>query len=118
MKDDYERRRKAERLLIRTLPDVEPSLVSTPIHQERLNPDSGFILNVCAQESEFIATSTDEWQVEVCAPGRQVDRELFDVDSFPELNNDALIPRGRVTSSGTQPRRTTSCTGNAVTSHS
>ncbi len=92
MKDDYKRRRKLERPLIRTLPDVDSTDVFTPVHQECLDMDCKFAFNMSIQGQEFIATSSDEWWLEVYGYSTENSTASFDLDSVSEISDDTVIP--------------------------
>ncbi len=92
MKDDYKRRRKAERPLIRTLPDVDTSEMFTPVHQESLDTDCGCGFFITTQEQEFLVTCSDEWWLEVYGLCNEDTTASFDVDSVSEISDDAVIP--------------------------
>ncbi len=96
MKDDYRRRRQAERALIQRLPDVDPSLVYTSTHQEYLQvqfTDSG---NISAQGNEFLVMSSDSEWLRIF---ELYDRDTafpFDTSSVSEMSifsDDRLSPK-------------------------
>ncbi len=91
MKDEYKRRHKLERPLIRTLPDVDSSHVFTPVHQECLDTDCKNVFDIDTQGQEFIVTSSDEWWLEVYGHCNE-DSTSFDVDSVSEVSDNAVIP--------------------------
>ncbi len=92
MKDEYKRRRKVERPLIRTLPDVDSSDVFTPVHQEALGTDCAYVFNITTQRQEFIATSSSDWWLEVYGDSNDDSTAPFDVDSVSEVSDDTVIP--------------------------
>ncbi len=92
MKDKYKRRRKLERALVRTLPDVDLSDVFTPVHQESLDTDCTYIFDITTQGHEFIATSSEEWWLAVYGGSNEDSAASFDLDSVSEISDDAVIP--------------------------
>ncbi len=92
MKDERKRRRKLERPLIRTLPDVETSDVFAPVHQESLDIDCGYGFFITTQEQEFIAASSDEWWLEVYGIGNENSSASFGLDSASEISDNTVIP--------------------------
>ncbi len=96
MKDDYKRRRQAERALIKRLPDVDPSLVHTSIHQEYLQVQFTYSASICTQGNDFLVVSSDsEWlRIFELHDGDTV--FSFDTDSVSEISkfsDDRLIPK-------------------------
>ncbi len=92
MKDDYKRRRKVERPLITTLPDVDSSAVFTAVRQESLDTDSEHVIDITTQGPEFIATSSIEWWIQVYGLFNEDDTASFDLDSVSEISDDRVIP--------------------------
>ncbi len=82
-----------ERPLIRTLPDVALSDAYTPVHQEFLDTDCDGIVNITTQGQEFIATSSDEWWLEVYGLSDENNTASFLLDSVSEISDDAVLPK-------------------------
>ena len=93
MKDDYKRRRKAERHLIRTLADGGPNVMFTPIRQELLDTDCGDVSNVCSEGSEFIVTSTDEFWLQVYTIEQKKSKLPLNPDLISEISDTELVPQ-------------------------
>ncbi len=82
-----------ERPLVRTLPDVATSEVLTPVHQECLDMDCKDAYFVATQGQEFIATSSDEWWLEVYGLYNENSASPFDPDSVSEISDDTVAPK-------------------------
>ncbi len=95
MKDEYKRRRKAERGSIRTLSCADASAVFTPVHQESLCTSRECFWGVSAQGNELMATVSKEYGLEVYTLNNDDDNTLLDRDSMSEISDDALVPNAR-----------------------
>ena len=95
MKDDYKRRRKAERHLIRTLADGGPNVMFKPVRQESLNVDCSVVTNVCTQGNEFIVTSTDKWWVQVYIYENKNAKFPLNPDLISETSDNELVPQSQ-----------------------
>ncbi len=96
MKDDYKRRRKAERALIKRLPDVDPSLVYTSTHQEYLQVQFTHSASISAQGNEFLAMSSDsEWLriFELCDGDTVFPFDTSSVSEMSKFSDERLIPK-------------------------
>ncbi len=96
MKDDYKRRRKAERALIKRLPDVDPSRVYASTHQEYLQVRFTYNANISAQGNDFLAVSSDsEWLriFELYDKGTVIPFDANSVSEMSEFSDERLIPK-------------------------
>ena len=116
MKDEYKRRRDAERHLIKTLPDGDPNIILKPIRQELIGADCNEVTNVCTQGNEFIVTSTDKWWVEVYILESKPSKLPLNTDSISEISDDELVPQHETRKSVwcAIPRKTTAQYGDVT----
>ena len=98
MKDEYKRRREAERHLVKVLPNAHPNVSFRPTRQELIDVDCKQIMDVCSQENEFIVTMTAEWWIETFLIGKKVSRSAVtvNIDSLSEISDDELVPQSRI----------------------
>lgn len=95
MKEEYKRRREAERHLVKTLPNVNPDVIFTPTRQESLDVESIVLMNVCTQGNEFIVTMTSEWWIEAFEIGKKVKSSEVNPDSLSEISDNELVPQSQ-----------------------
>ncbi len=92
---------------------MNSSDVFTAVHQESLHTDSKDIFNITTQghelfmwryiHDEYIATSSDEWWLEVYGLANGTSTASLDADSMSEVSDDAVIPKRREMCFGAQP---------------
>ena len=96
MKDDYKRRRVAERQLIKTLPNVDPNDMSRPMRQELIDVNSNQVMDVSAQDNEFIVTIRNEWWIETYVIDEKSRDSMVSTDSLSEVSDDELVPQSHI----------------------
>ncbi len=74
-----------ENAIVEALPDVDPSLIVTPIHQKRLVGTGGGIRTVDTQANELIATSNWQWGLATYNMDGGNDETYEDVESVSEM---------------------------------
>ena len=95
MKDDYKRRREAERHLTKTLPDVDPNVVFTPTRQELIDVRT-LVTEARAHGNEFIVTINDEWRIEAYEISEKSRSSVVTINSLADVNDDELVPQSQI----------------------
>lgn len=98
MKDDYKRRRKAEREYIRRIPEIDPGVKIVPIHQKCMDVSCKYLMNVNAEGNEFIATSTNEIGLQMYEADDGLCESMHEdaISELSKFSDERLIPNRRI----------------------